>query len=168
MGPQKNILFRVDAGAEVGLGHFYRSLNLAKALKKLGHRILFTHKPSIFWLDRVNAGFEFENLQLSSEENIIHQERIIKDFNIEIFYVDGFIDFSESEILSFKALGVTIVFYQNLTQSRIFSDIFILPSIHQGNSFFDKFSNNTNIYRGLIYFTFSEKILSLPKKKYRL
>jgi spore coat polysaccharide biosynthesis predicted glycosyltransferase SpsG len=158
------ILFRVDAGGELGLGHYYRSFALAKSLVKNGHEIIFIHLQSDFWESEKIKGFPFQNFEINPSDQL-NELLIIKDCLIDLFYVDGVIEFDSSYIAQIKKY-VKIVFYQNISDSRQLSDIFILPSIHQQNKFFDKFHPSTKIYQGLKYFTFHNKVISLKKKGY--
>ena len=43
----KKILFRVDGDKKLGMGHIYRVRNLAKALKKQKHQLVFVTKTPI-------------------------------------------------------------------------------------------------------------------------
>lgn len=154
-------LFRVDAGGKIGLGHFYRSLNLAKHLKKRGHEIIFAHKVSDFWKTTSKHDFPFHEFTITKE---IDQLTLIDQHSINVFYVDGNIEFDEKLIDSIKQ-SAKVVFYQNLSASRNLADIYILPSIHQQADFFNVFSDRTELYVGLKYFTFSEDIENQTKKK---
>ena len=155
-----NFLFRVDAGGEIGLGHFYRSVNLAKHLTKNGHNIIFIHLPSDFWNKLNKKEFKFAHYQLESD---IDQLDLVKEFLIEVFYVDGIIEF-DKELLDDLREYSKVVFYQNTSKSRHLCDLFILPSIHQREDFFKNFPDETAVYQGLEYFTFSETIEKFEKK----
>jgi len=159
-----NILFRADAGNKVGLGHFYRSLNLATQLSKRGHNIFFSYINSDFWQNKIQNNFPFQTINLdivNAEDQTL--QYVIKQ-NIQIYYVDGIIDFSEEFISKLKE-RVKIIFYQNLSKSKKFADIFILPSIHQNDDFFTDFRKKTRIYQGLKYFTFNPAILNVKQKQ---
>lgn len=152
----KKILFRVDAGGKVGLGHFYRSLNLALTLKERGHEVVFTHLSSAFW--QAISDFSFRHYELSFNNVESEMLSIICDEKVSIFYVDGIITFSSQFIQEVKKMA-KIVFYQNLSDSKALSDVFFLPSIHQDEAFFEAFrSSTTVVYKGLEYFTFNKEI----------
>ncbi|OEY73949.1 glycosyltransferase [Salegentibacter salarius] len=154
-------LFRVDAGGKIGLGHFFRSINLAKKLTKRGHSVIFVHKESLFWKEQKNNNFPFEAFQILTSQTELE---IIKKYKIDKFFVDGIINFSTEFVEEIK-LHSEIIFYQNLSDSKFFADKFILPSIHQSDSFFNNFNKSTKIYQGLQYFTFNENIEKLTEKK---
>lgn len=154
-----NILFRVDAGGKIGLGHYYRSMHLAKKLVSRGHKIYFTHQSSDFW---ASLQCEFKHVEASSEDE---QLQLIERYQIKLFYVDGILDFSETFIETINSkYCCKIMFYQNISSSRHLCDSYILPSLHQQPNFFSSFSNKTKIYQGLEYFTFNEKLSTVTPK----
>lgn len=154
--PQKKILFRVDAGGKIGLGHYYRSLNLASVLSERGHVVVFLHVPSAFWDALKN--FPYKHYSLSPDDSEREMVSICASENADIFYVDGILPFTSQFILEIKKMA-KVVFYQNLSDSRHLSEVFILPSIHQNDDFFVPFKDSgTIVYRGLAYFTFNKEI----------
>ncbi len=61
------VLFRVDAGPGVGLGHLQRSLSLASALRQYGAECAFVTHPATLSGDRIGAfGFQREVLRAES------------------------------------------------------------------------------------------------------
>ena len=158
------ILFRVDAGGTVGLGHFYRSVNLAQQLKQRGHDVYFSHLNSSFWNETTEKEFEFKCFTLDHQNSELQTLEIISQNNIEIYYVDGFIDFNKNFINQLKG-KVKIIFYQNICESRKYADIFILPSIHQGSDFFQVFNSQTKVFSGLKYFIFNPVLYNMDHKK---
>lgn len=157
------ILFRVDAGGEVGLGHYYRSIALANKLAEKGHKIYFVHMASRFWSNEKSNNIPFQTFEVNSLKHC-NELSVIKEYSIDILYVDGIIEYNKQYMNQIKSY-VKIVFYQNLSNSRSFSDIFILPSIHQKKEFFLDFGKRTQVYQGLKYFTFHDKVTSLKKKR---
>ena len=154
------ILFRVDAGGQTGLGHFFRSLALAEKLKERGHSVYFISQPSDFWKKKKDTGFDFPHFQIDDSESEL---KVIRDQKIELFFVDGIIEFKEAYLSAIKAVA-KVVFYQNISDSRHLADVFILPSVHQGSDFFKDFGENTKVYQGLEYFTFNPIISTIPQK----
>jgi len=60
------ILFRVDAGQTVALGHLQRSISLATALRNCGAACVFlTNRESGIWERITRVGFELETLEVS-------------------------------------------------------------------------------------------------------
>lgn len=157
------VLFRVDAGREIGLGHFFRSINLADKLNEKKHQVFFSFKSSEFWTQKIEQSFPYACFELSSQKQEIETLEIIRNNKIDIYYVDGFINFSEGFINEVKKSAKT-VFYQNIGSSRHLSDIFILPSINQNKDFFESFTEKTKIFQGLEYFTFHPLIADIERK----
>lgn len=139
----------------MGLGHFYRSVNLALYLQSRGHEIEFVHRPSLFW-DTL-TGFDFPHKALEPEHEEEQTLDMITNEVFTLFYADGMIGFGRQFIKKVKEKA-TVVFYQNLTGSGALADVFILPSIHQGKEFFESFPATTSVYQGLEYFTFNKEI----------
>lgn len=147
----------------MGLGHFYRSYNLALELKKNNYLIDFIHLPSVFWSSI--SRFDFNHFSLNIEKSNRHMFKICLEGDYDILYVDGILEFKESEVKSLEN-KVKIIFYQNLSNARHLSDVFILPSIHQQTSFFNKFDLlKTSIFKGLKYFTFNQSISKIKPRK---
>lgn len=151
------ILFRVDAGDGIGLGHFARSVALANQLNQKGHDIYFVCQKSKFWISKIQSGFPWEVFFLEADKK---EKELLKEGGFDLLYVDGNIAYTLQEVESIKE-HVPICMYQNLTDSRVFADVFILPSIHQSNSFFEEFNPLTKVYQGLSYFTFNESLCSI-------
>ena len=192
-----NILFRVDAGGATGLGHFYRSLNLAGILLSRGHRLWFCHLDSEFWKKEAEAlfarycsGFALSETRdapvrdFSVQESrlpgslrhfVLKPERaneetlaLIERWPVDLLYVDGNQEFSPELALRIKQQA-RLVFYQNLSASRKLADLYILPSIHQGIEFFSDFSLQTRVARGLDYTMFHPELAQVrPKSRQRI
>lgn len=160
---EKKILFRVEAGGNVGLGHFYRSYNLALSLRRINYFVTFVHLKSSFW-DKIKD-FEFEHIELNSNHPNKNMFDLCLKKKFELLYVDSIIEINEKYIN--KLDGKTkIIFYQNISESRHLADVFILPSIHQEKPFFEKFNlSKVKIFQGLKYFTFNSKVSELKSKQ---
>lgn len=152
------VLFRLDAGDEIGLGHFFRSVALARGLTNRGHQVFFTCKETHFWNQKIQEGFEWSVYFLNSERS---ETKLIDDLKCQLLFVDGNIEYSFENASKIKSL-VPIIMYQNLTNSRVFADVYILPSIHQDGKFISKFNSTTKVYQGLEYFTFNERLYKFP------
>jgi spore coat polysaccharide biosynthesis predicted glycosyltransferase SpsG len=156
------ILMRVDAGDKVGLGHFYRSINLADHLGRKGHEVFFVHRPSNFWNELNLKMFGFPTFPLTAD----YEERQLLDFIIhekaDLFFVDGILEFTGSFINNVKK-HARVVFYQNTSDSFGLADIFILPAIHYPEDFFTSFSKSTTVFKGLDYFTFHRNLYKLDR-----
>ncbi|WP_405377617.1 hypothetical protein [Nonlabens sp. Asnod3-A02] len=156
------LVFRVDAGGEIGLGHFYRSWSLAKKMKLLGYNIVFVHLKSFFWNEI--SDFEFDHFGF--DKDVIHKKTVefCNENQVKVLYVDGIIDYS-SQDLSGLLDKTKIVFYQNYGIGKEFSDVFILPVISKEKEFYEPFEDKeTIIFSGLNYFLYNEIIQDIPVK----
>ncbi|MEQ9220318.1 MAG: hypothetical protein RLO17_19855 [Cyclobacteriaceae bacterium] len=163
---QLNILFRVDAGDKIGLGHFYRSINLANLCAQNGHKVFFTHKSSIFWNEVTNS-FNYPHFSFEVEEEKTVILRLVNELRIDIYFVDSPSPIDPELIKRIRKRSM-VVFYQNMSNLRHLCDIYFLPSLHQNSDFFSFFSESTIIYQGLQYFTFNQVINYLsPNEKVR-
>jgi spore coat polysaccharide biosynthesis predicted glycosyltransferase SpsG len=89
---------------------------------------------------------------------------IIVSHLFDVLYVDGNIFYSKEDALKIKQ-KVSLIMYQNLSESRFYADTYILPSIHQEISFFKNFNSKTKLYKGLQYFTFNEDVKNCTYKE---
>jgi len=155
------ILFRVDAGGSVGLGHFYRTYGLAKSISLKGHNVHFVHCDSEFW--DLQLDFEFEHTSYSDKECNYKMVALSNKLHCDFLYVDGILEFP-SDLFNGLSVQTKTVFYQNISPSRHLCDIFILPSIHQTKEFFSSFLKSVAIYQGLEYVLFNPQIKRLESK----
>ena len=163
---QLNILFRVDAGDKIGLGHFYRSINLANLCAQNEHKVFFTHKSSVFW-NEVADSFNYPHFSFEVKEENTVILKLVSELRIDIYFVDSPSPIDPDLIKRIRK-RTTVVFYQNMSSLRHLCDIYFLPSLHQSSDFFSFFSESTIIYQGLQYFTFNQVINYLsPNEKVR-
>lgn len=159
------ILFRVDAGGKVGLGHFYRSITLARKLKEDGHKVVFSFIMSPFWSAQIQAGFDFLMLPLLEAKTEEETYLYIKSHCIDIYYVDAILDFSNEFLERLREI-CKVVFYQNMSAAAPCADIFIYPSLRSNPDFFSLFNNYSTIYRGLKYVIFHPDIFLMTRKEW--
>jgi spore coat polysaccharide biosynthesis predicted glycosyltransferase SpsG len=65
-GGAMKIGFRLDAGGEIGLGHFFRCLSIAEAFTVLGNEVYFLSRNLPSWLQEIAIGHGAEIAQISS------------------------------------------------------------------------------------------------------
>lgn len=157
------ILFRVDAGGKVGLGHFYRSVSLARRLRDDGHEVVFSFVESIFWSDRLREGFDFVVEPLRQADSEEQTRLYIESRGIDVYYVDAVLDFSAGFVESLRRI-CRVVFYQNMSLAAPRADVFIYPSSRINPEFFARFDSRPLVYRGLEYVFFHPDIARIPRK----
>lgn len=157
------ILFRVDAGGKVGLGHFYRSVTLARKLRDDGHELVFSFVDSPFWRERISAGFEFPVKPLQAFQAEEDTRNFIESNGIDLYYVDAILDFSSGFIEALREM-CKVVFYQNMSPAGPHADVFIYPSVRVNPDFFLQFGDRVVVHRGLEYVFFHPDIALIPRK----
>lgn len=157
------ILFRVDAGGNVGLGHFCRSISLAKRLREKGYVVVFSFVESVFWSDRMREGFDFAVEPLNQVDSEEKTRRFIELHGIDVYYVDAILEFSDGFVESLRQI-CRVVFYQNMSRSAPLADVFIYPSLRVNPDFFAQFDIRSVIYRGLEFVLLHPDIAKIPRK----
>lgn len=165
----KTFLFRLNAGSQYGLGHYFRTIAVANGLTKKGHHVILVHNVDPFW-NSSQDGLEKISIHVDSsllDEELIH--KIILQKHVDSLVIDGNISYTKEFWDKLKRLNVRLVNYQNLSSSKNLCDVYILPSLHQKSDFFEDFYlEKTKIFQGLEYFTFNENIQTItPKDKIR-
>ena len=147
---------RVDAGGDVGLGHFYRSLNLADSLSLRGHKVIFISEKSSFWeckRDRIPFKHYFRSKS-------IHELILVKIESIDVFYCDGIIKYNVDYLQNLRTQCLCIS-YQNYAANVEYFDVLIFPT-----PIFEHYNipkeTNLRIYEGFKYFLCKKSIKNLP------
>ena len=161
----KSLLFILRAGEAFGLGHYFRSMSLINILMEKNYKISIAHNASEFWNKNKQNHIDYYPLR---DFNLHELIEVVEASKPDKVFIDGNITFDEEFWLYLSKRTIPLFNYQNLTQSKQFCDVFILPSIHQGEIFFKDFDlEKTKIYQGLKYFTFNNKILNIDKFEVR-
>ena len=127
------LLFRVDGSEETGMGHIFRTVNLAKEIRKIEQNagIIFLIKENKFAKDYLDSnGFEVESIPDYStmEEEINDIFRIIKKYFINKIIVDKF-DVNVEYMNELKKANICIVQFFYGDASSINADIGINPNL---------------------------------------
>lgn len=154
------ILMRVDAGGAIGLGHYYRSMNLCQELKDHNHEIIITYLPSTFWSHQTNKIDGIQYFQLDADSQWEETFELISLHQPHVYYVDAIINMPKSFAQMAKNQS-KLIFYQNITSSYDLANIFILPSAHLPR--FIK-PMKKGFYQGLQYLILNKKLDQIEKK----
>ncbi len=162
-----NILFRVDASKEIGLGHLIRSLTIADALvesKKLDkNNILFAcREDQLSKAEIVQHGYQIvkEN-EGKSEEQFLQD--IIEEEKYALLIIDKLYNYKPEFISRIKQF-VTVCMMHNLCEGAFHSDVFILPSAHSPEDIIDNVlweKNKVSFFGGPEYIIINKKILAI-------
>jgi len=118
-----NILFRVDGNNELGLGHVYRCLNLAKEFpENVKIRFLMKEHPKVNAL--VGKHFEIDVISPEGKNEFKKTSEVIADFKPDIVITD-LLRTSEKYLKHIKDSGVTLVTIDDLNEMKLCSDLII-------------------------------------------
>ncbi len=91
--PESCVLFRVDAGPQIGLGHLQRCLSLASALRQLDATCLFLTNEESNLLDRVTrfgfSGYRLDAIESWSAEDLAQAISIAGAHGCDAIIVDS-------------------------------------------------------------------------------
>ena len=158
------MLFYVNAGNHIGLGHFFRSVSLANDLKKKGIEITFCSSRSQFWEKQLQQRFPFKHIWIEEQE----LNRYCDDHEIKLIYIDTLEDYV---CFSFDKQKIKVVIFQNKTAIALNADIYITPNLSIDDGLLTGFHPRTKVFYGLKYVMlnkdvtkYSPKGFSKPKK----
>ena len=122
-----NILFRVDGNNELGLGHVYRCMNLAKEFKE-NVKIRFLMKEHTDVNALVGKQFEVDVISPDGKNEFQKTSEVIEGFEPDIVITD-LLRTSEKYLKHIKDSGVTLVTIDDLNEIKFCSDMIINGSV---------------------------------------
>lgn len=151
-----NVLFRVDASLQIGIGHLVRCFALAQTLKDSGHRVQFLGKSLNASLSKPfsDEKIEFRNFQNSSGaiqdgQNTLEQAR---EFRADWIVFDGYqfgLDY-QKELRAqgrFKILGI-----DDLAKDFFDSDLLLNQNVYAEEKMYrEKVASGTKLLLGSSY-----------------
>lgn len=117
---KKRIVFRADASATIGYGHFIRSLALADMLKDDFDCVFFTTEPSQYQIDELDKVCRFV---------VLHEDGKFEDFidcldGTEIVVLDNYF-FTTAYQQEIKAKGCKLVCIDDMHDKHYVADVII-------------------------------------------
>jgi UDP-2,4-diacetamido-2,4,6-trideoxy-beta-L-altropyranose hydrolase len=171
------VLFRVDGGELIGLGHIIRCLTLANSLRKKKIRSIFVIKKisnkAIKKIEEENYEIRIMPTHLDMFKDAVFTNRIIKEFKADIIITDisntkvlASLDSYEKYLLKLKQRSSFLITIDDLNLIRFSSDIVINPN-YDAEKLIKKSSENTNtiFLYGAKYFIFREEFIQAIKKR---
>ena len=155
------VLFRLEAGYQVGLGHHVRSLSIARVLRHThkAELVLATSDPSkvLFNEWRVIG----KTIQLADEDEL---RDIVAEQNPDVLVIDRLYDYPVDQILELRRV-IPIVMIHPIGECRFNADVVIYPNGHMADDilFDDKWNlGNTKLHHGMEYILMSDAVI--PRK----
>ena len=161
------ILFRVDAGQDVGLGHLIRSIAIAQKLKENYRKteVCFLTKENQFTTDLLNKnGLQYILQKHKSEESSITDK--VKKINPDVLFIDKLFSYQPAFIRKIRK-HTRVCMFHNLCEGAFECNQFILPVSHiDDNVLKDKrwTKGKVKLYEGFPYIVLNDKVLKLKRK----
>jgi spore coat polysaccharide biosynthesis predicted glycosyltransferase SpsG len=161
------ILFRVDAGSNVGLGHLIRSIAIARKLKENYNEteICFLTKDNKFSTDLLSQNeFKYILQEKESEETFI--TNTVKNVLADVLFIDRLYSY-QPEFISKIQKHTRVCMFHNLCDGAFECDQFILPASHFSDKVLqDKrwMTGKVKFYEGFPFIVLNDKILALKRK----
>ena len=154
--------FRVDGGAETGLGHIMRTLALAKAFPKNIERVFITKsKPKIKKLV-LDSGFKVLDLNLEAKSEIEKVKSLIKTHNIDILITDSY-ELSQSYLFELKKVVGKLVSIHDFYPYPFPSDIVINGNAYAEELDYDNSDSSTDFLLGPKYTLMREEFKNISR-----
>ncbi|MBU2599097.1 UDP-2,4-diacetamido-2,4,6-trideoxy-beta-L-altropyranose hydrolase [bacterium] len=129
---KRRIVFRVDGGGSIGLGHIMRCLNLAEGLKEKGMQCIFITKDIDPEAGKriVDSGHLVERLpaEIDLEEDLKLTVNLIKKYQLDLVVTDSY-DINEIYLKRIKDLNIPLMSLDDLANMHLFSDIVLNQNI---------------------------------------
>tara|TARA_Y100000590_G_scaffold18275_1_gene21764 strand:+ start:26574 stop:28067 length:1494 start_codon:yes stop_codon:yes gene_type:complete len=174
-----SIAFRVDRSKEIGSGHFYRCLNLAKVLKSKKEKIRFIFQKNYFSRENKKIllknkikfnEINFKNSDLSKKKKLKEDSsqttKILKKNKIDLLVVDNYkINYSWEKTVKKTVKKLFVI--DDLANRKHFCDILVDQNyLHNFEKRYNKYLNkNCKTYLGPLYTILDPKFL---KNKIRI
>lgn len=152
--PSRCVLFRVDAGPDIGLGHLQRSLSLASALHQFGATCIFLTNRVPAVQNRVKAfGFEadgIEALEPGGAENLKSTLRKVIQHRCDAVVVDSY-DVDADYLGQVRATGLFVVAIDDLARHPFPCQLVVNGGVHASQLPYCSSSGDTRFLLGPRY-----------------
>jgi UDP-2,4-diacetamido-2,4,6-trideoxy-beta-L-altropyranose hydrolase len=148
-----DVLFRADAGKQIGLGHVQRCLSLAAALKRLGASSLFLTNPNVGIKERINRfGFEWASLETESweKEDLIYTQQIAFERGVVVVVVDS--DYEGGDYLqTLRNAGLVVCAIEDFVPHAFPCHLVINGDVHGAELYYESPYEETRFLLGPRY-----------------
>lgn len=162
------VVFRVDAGVNAGLGHLMRCLSLARALERLGATCLFLSDGQA--AARVtSAGFEFTSLQsddVGGEQDLEQVITLARARQAKIVVVDSY-HVDAAYLSQLRRAGFFVIAIDDLAAFPFPCQIVVNGSIYANEKQYHSNTGDTLFLLGPRYIFLREEFWNLPPRVIR-
>ncbi len=149
---KKKIVFRVDGDRNIGLGHVYRTITLAKRMA-FNHDIYFVmDEKKKMGIEKVSE-YHFD-IRLFSDEK--HVKEIISDINPDVV-VNDILDTEKEYVKFLKNKGCSVVNFEDMGEGAEEADVVI-------NALYENSYPPENHFYGYKYICLRDEFYIFPKK----
>lgn len=156
---KRKIYFRADAGADIGYGHFIRSLALADMLHKDFFCVFFSQNPSAYQINEAKKICPLVSLPSDNSKFDIFLEYLTGD---EIVVLDNYF-FSSSYQKRIKDKGCVLVCVDDMHDKHYYADLIINQGLGYSASDYSC-EIYTRFAFGLKYSLLRKPFIEAPKK----
>ncbi len=158
------LIIRVNGGTSIGMGHFFRTLSIAKMMREkfpVSVTYLINKEDSLSHILQQEA-FPFYALSdakpsRSALEKIVIEEGLKRS---TVILIDSKWDVSE-EITLYRSHGIPVVLMDNVTEARLLANLNIYPSAHFPFSTLDWDHCHGNVMGGSDWIPLQENFLNV-------
>ena len=164
--PQR-VLFRVDAGSSIGLGHLQRCLSLALALQREGSRCVFLGLPEAVAESIVaGAGFEFIRLKEIQPGDANDLKQVTRQIGLEgydVAVVDSY-QVSTNYLGRLRATGAFVVTLDDLARYPFPCQMVVNGGIHARQLTYRSTGEDTQFLLGTAYCLLRPEFWTVPPR----
>jgi len=161
-----NVLFRVDANSQIGMGHLQRCLSLARAFVLQKCDVLFLIKDDLRASERI-AQFRFKDHNIESDLSLNEDLQVtltfLKHKNFEIMVADSY-EFDADYLLILRQAGYCVVFIDDLAQISFPCHFVINGGIYAEKLDYRSSTGDTQFLLGPKYMLLRQEFWNIPKR----
>jgi len=164
-----NILFRVDAGKEIGLGHYKRCLAISSQLNDNSKSLFLTKTEEIIKLNKESKTIKI-NIDYDIKQQITLTENIIKKFKVDVVICDINNKMSSEQpgdytyyLDQISKMNILLVSFEDFKIYDVSSDIIVIPYIGANKITTNKRKNTTYLL-GPKYFIIRDEFMIYRQK----
>ena len=163
-----NIIFKVEGGTSIGLGHIVRCCSLARKFRSIGCKVFFLSKfiESVDWL----KGEEFEVIVLDDRllfvEEIEKISKVVQEYKCELLIIDSY-EVTNEYLEKIRRVTKKLAYIDDLNNMVYSVDILINGNINAQNLKYKKNSTDELMLLGPKFNLIREEFREVPERGIR-